>query len=753
MTLPRNLHRYLIGFALGLLCVWPAAAQTTAPAAGEGKKIVAIEFEGLDSIKSENLLPLLKLKVGEAYSADAGRDDIRTLFSTGNFTDELKVQTVERDGGVAVVFHVRENPIINKIGVVGNQKIPSDRIVGALPVREGQIFKNQTAREVQEAVYKLYRAKGYSQTQVIVNPTDVTNFSVNLQILVNEGTKIEVDKVVIRGNSAFGNSRLKWQMNTKGSWGPFDNYYDETAFQDDLKTLEQFYQQRGYFDVRAQRGQFVYNESKGTVTPVVEIDEGVQYKVGTIEARGVTLFNQINLLIFFDSLHGRAFKAASFQKAVEKVRKLYADEGYLLTEITPKPTLKPEIGEVDFTLEVNEKTRVYVGEVKVEKTPIPRDAKPGIFDRFYGRISPEVKEEVIRREARLKSGEVYREYLEVRTVERLRNLEIFDRVEAYSEPTDREDVRNMVIKAKEGITGNVAAGVGFGDASGAFVFGSYTERNLFGDARDLRVQASLGTRITNISVSYLDRYFRGTETSMEANLFRTSFQRTGYDETHTGTSVEFGKPINEFLREYLRFRLEYVNLDKNDDDIEEHLGSYPVATIRGRYVLDTRDDNLWPTKGYRAGAGLEVGAADGLLVKFTGEYSRYWKVYRDWVYALNVEAGLLPYDASQIGLSERFFMGGSADLRGFKFRGAGPKLLVQNELRFPLYDNLSGLFFVDAGMLDRSGFSLSSPRASAGFGLRYNVRYVDVALDFAGAFLKQSGDDTQFVHFRLGSLF
>ncbi|MFH0794154.1 MAG: POTRA domain-containing protein, partial [bacterium] len=360
MILPSTPHRFLIGFALGLLCACLASAQTTAPSADEGKKIVAIEFEGLDSVKAENLLPMLKLKAGETYSAEAARDDIRTLFSTGNFTDEFKVETSPRDNGVAVKIRLRENPVISKISVIGNQKIPSDRIISVLPVREGQIFKNQTGREIQEAVYKLYRVKGYAQTQVLVNPTDVTDYSVNLQIFVNEGTKIEVDKVVLRGNDAFGDFRLKWQMSTKGSWGPFDNYYDETGFQDDLKTLEQFYQARGYFDAKARRGQFAYNEKKGTVTPVVEIEEGVQYRVGTVDVQGVTMFNRVNILIFFDSLRGKPFKATSFQKAVEKVHKIYADQGFLLTEIVPKPTMKPETGVVDFMLDINEKTRVYV---------------------------------------------------------------------------------------------------------------------------------------------------------------------------------------------------------------------------------------------------------------------------------------------------------------------------------------------------------------------------------------------------------
>jgi len=150
-----------------------------------------------------------------------------------------------------------------------------------------------------------------------------------------------------------------------------------------------------------------------------------------------------------------------------------------------------------------------------------------------------------------------------------------------------------------------------------------------------------------------------------------------------------------------------------------------------------------------------------------GSYAWYWKVYGDVVYALNLEAAMLPYDAEKVGITERFFLGGTEDLRGFRFRGAGPKdpgeddmaiggstkILVQNELRYPVYKALKGVVFVDAGTLSRHAFDLDSLRLSAGLGIRLEFPVLRLSLDFAKAILKEDDDDTRLVHFKIGSTF
>jgi hemolysin activation/secretion protein len=147
----------------------------------------------------------------------------------------------------------------------------------------------------------------------------------------------------------------------------------------------------------------------------------------------------------------------------------------------------------------------------------------------------------------------------------------------------------------------------------------------------------------------------------------------------------------------------------------------------------------------------------------------------------------MPLNAQNVGISERLFMGGSGDMRGFASRGVGPvdrkndelhiggstKLLVQNELRFPIYRQLKGFVFVDAGMLGEKPFEIGSPRVSTGVGLRFSTakgrrygprwksgesdldlaRGLHVEASLGAPIVRSSNDITQILNFAFGSSF
>jgi len=85
--------------------------------------------------------------------------------------------------------------------------------------------------------------------------------------------------------------------------------------------------------------------------------------------------------------------------------------------------------------------------------------------------------------------------------------------------------------------------------------------------------------------------------------------------------------------------------------------------------------------------------------------------------------------------------------------GGATKILLQNELRYPIYKNIKGVAFVDLGTLDREYLQLGELRLSSGLGLRLTLPYFYLSLDFAYPHVKQDEDDTQLVHFKLGTSF
>jgi outer membrane protein assembly factor BamA len=261
----------------------------------------------------------------------------------------------------------------------------------------------------------------------------------------------------------------------------------------------------------------------------------------------------------------------------------------------------------------------------------------------------------------------------------------------------------------------------------------------------------------------------GSDLEFETEAFYEQFGRIGYDETHAGASAGVAHPWRDDGRWRVRLKAYHVDLDADDPgETEEDLdGDYAVAALAPSFVWDKRDDERFPTSGYRWNVGLEGGYADGTLAKFSVGAEDYFSLPRGFVFASLFSFGFMPFDADEVGISERYFLGGSDSLRGFRYRGAGPHdakdddvaiggasaLLWQNELRYPVTKDFSVLAFQDIGLIERDAIEFGKVRASAGAGARYRIRPVTVAVDLGWAFSKDSDDETEVFHIRLGSRF
>jgi outer membrane protein insertion porin family len=114
------------------------------------------------------------------------------------------------------------------------------------------------------------------------------------------------------------------------------------------------------------------------------------------------------------------------------------------------------------------------------------------------------------------------------------------------------------------------------------------------------------------------------------------------------------------------------------------------------------------------------------------------------VFAYGVRVGLLRRREGEDFRSEQFKTGGGTTVRGFNQDRLGPLdqagnptggdgvLILNSELRFPVYKFFEGVGFVDAGNVYRrlGEFDPFDLRASYGFGLRVRTPYILLRFDF-----------------------
>ena len=764
----RLFHSRAVGLCITALILATLVANTPAQNSASGPTIVSVEFLGLSTRTPEEATRLIQSRTGTALDQAKVTADLKRLAKAG-MVGQAKVR--QGEGGMILTFIVEENATLEAVRFVGNTNIETRELDKVVRTRPDDLVTQETVQKARERVLEEYRRRGYMRVQVRADLAEGDAGKKVLQIYVNEGQKIRVEDVTIRGNEFFGSLRLRVELETKGSWMFFDSYYDESAFERDLDAIRALYLGAGFFDVRVSRGEFSYSKAEKTVSPSIVIDEGPRYTFGKIGVEGNTIFTTEEIRNCFRSLEGKPFDGEEYADALDKAKDLYANAGFVTTQIGDRIE-KSGDGIVHFVLIVDERARARVGRILVQRREQIHDADPSWFGRIYSSVAPPVDSDVVLREVTLEPGDVYDKRKEQESVERLRRLRVFREVDIESRSTGDPAVRDVLVKVEEGVTGNIFLGLGYSESFGAYLWGNYTERNFLGKAGDLRVNVLAGTREINGTVSYLDRYLGNSDMSLYTEFHAISARRPGYQERNTGLQAELGVPINDVWKTYVRGRLEFVTLDDEDYDPDENFdGSYPVATVRWRFTHDTMRSEkvngmLMRAAGHQAGFGVEGGFADGPLVKLTANYEMAHRIGEKLVYMGDFRAGLMPFDALDVGPTERFYMGGTNDLRGFAFRGAGPhdsgdsdvplggatKLLARNEMHYPFFKQLAGVAFVDVGMLSRRPLSLESPRASAGLGLRLSLNNVQAGVDFAAPLNAQGDDQTRYFHFNLSSL-
>lgn len=727
-------------------------AKTPAPLTRE-LMIKNIDVAGMRKLEKDAILNRIVSKPGEAYSDEKLRDDVKALFKSGYFVN-VEVDRQITGSDVNLTYRVTEKPSIVEIVYEGNSEVKSDDLAESAGIKAYEILNMSKIKEATEKIQKLYEDKGFFLAKIDPVVEDVKkDETVRVVFKIKENEKVKVKKITILGAKKLSESTLKGNMITKeGGYFSFisgSGAYKQEAFDRDTQALRYVYYNQGYIQAKIDRPQVYVTPDKKSIYITMRVEEGEQYTVGEIDFGGDVLFAKDELFETIKLTPGKIFAYDVLYKDLSDLQAKYGDLGYAFANVIPRTRINDKELKVDLLFEFDKGNKVYLGQINVIGNTKTRD-------------------KVVRRELKIREGELYNETRRRQSLENVQRLGFFEEVNfKTSTSPDKPDILNMDIMVKERNTGQIQLGAGYGTVTGFTLQGSVNQTNFLGKGQNLGASLNISNTGSYYNFTFTEPYFRDSLWSLGGELYQSSDTgRTTYDEFRTGGAVSMGHPLGEWWRGILRYKLDKTKLreveingvSQTDPDV------FPLETANGytsslttTLQYDTRNDRFMTSKGILTSFSYEYAGLGGDLryQKGTGIFRYFQNIFWDVVWRNSLTYGKIEsLDSSKKPpFNQLYLLGGPYSLRGYRpytvgkqvysnkaysdniakgltpeqaaeqamvFYGGQQQLMYQTELQFPLINEakIMGVVFYDIGQAEDT---LSSDRffADVGFGIRW----------------------------------
>jgi outer membrane protein insertion porin family len=671
-----------------------------------------IQVSGNRRIEADAVKAVIGTKVGDKLSQARLAEDIKRIYGLGFFHNVRVDVDRAAGGGALVTFEVEENPVIRQVSISGNTNIASDDIKQKLTITVGSTVDYPLLIENKQRIEAQYQAKGYYQAKVDYTLEPQGEGSVGVNFDVNEGKKLKLREVEFRGNKALSDRQLHGVMQTKvwtlTSWVTqmWDNsgLYAEPLFYQDLDKIQRLYMDQGY--IRVQVGEPDVAVSDEGIKVTVDISEGPQYRVGTVDVLGDETMDRDQLISLVQQKTGDVFSRSKLTGDVDHLRSFYGDRGFYDAAVNPITQVDPEKLTVSTNFEVKKGELYFVDGIDLHGNTRTKDS-------------------VVRRELTISEGDMYSTAAVATSKMRVQRLGYFEEVDIAAKPSDEPHRVAMAVDVVEKPTGSFSFGAGFGSVDGFIISGSVRQDNLFGTGRSLSAGVDLGSINKSFYLRFIEPYVLGSQASLALTGQSAASQYVDFEEKLTGASVNLSYPLDDSYtyasggysftgRKVTGFQaVQAASLLQR----EEFQGLTTSSLVTFSMRRDTRDDMRFPKSGGVSGLALEFAGLGGFsqFVRAEARTTQFYPLKRwvgfDSTFVFNSRIGyVLPLNSIsdftmpgcgqsdctslettpqvkflqdidkdlKLPLTERYFLGGigAFQLRGYKQRSLGPRRAI-----------------------------------------------------------------------------
>ena len=672
------------------------------------------------------------LKIGSEYRSSDIQSAVQNLARLKLF-NFIAVDTSIVGDGVFVTIIVDEAPLLKSIPQFqGNQKIKDKELKENINLRIGQVITDNVVFESRDKILQLYKNKSFYATTVRDSLAVDSLNKAELFFFIEEGIEPRIGNIVIEGNNAYSDDRIRKLMQNKPQGFLRSGKLDEKKLEEDIEKIRSFYRENGYLDVQVADPVIDVENNKFIIT--ITVQENRKYYIGTISFQGNSLFGlkELNDLLKYES--GDVYNVKKLEESQQDIMAAYADEGYIFCSIVPNEAVRDSVIDIEYRIS---------------------ESSPAIVKRVIITGNHSTRENVIRREIVTMPGERFRRSDLFRSMREIFNLGFFEDIQPSTGIPDDSGNLDLIyhVKEKEGVA-TVGAGISFSALDKLTGYFELSHPNLFGRGQRLYTKIEIGGRLTNLQLGFTEPWLFDTRTSVGFDIYYTSRFWDYYTKRDIGIS---GRVTFPFYLDYTRFgyalkteRTQIVDISSSYSAPSSGYSLYddtiPKWTIANTFsvIRDSRDYIFNPSSGSYLALRAEVAKkflfADVDYNQFTFEARTYFPIFWKFVLMGRIKAGVVT-SIDEVPLYERFYAGGVGDngVRGYSDRSLSPvlegrriggnALLINNlELKLKVSQSLAFLLFYDAGNAFESyeDINLHSLYRGVGAGVRIEMPMIGV---------------------------
>jgi outer membrane protein insertion porin family len=761
-SLPLYYLAKLLGGALGaraylIFLLLPVLLFHSVPAArAEGPNVTAIEIKGLKRIEEGAVRRRISQEVGLPLSPEKITEDIKNIYQTGYFED-VRVEAEPFEGGLKLIYVVKEKPSIIKISFSGNKELDDSKLKEQLTISTASIADAVLINDNAIKLRQFYESEGFGLAEVIPVVKYVGESEVTLTYLIKEGPKVKIKEIKFEGNKALKKGELKKAMKTSErgflSFITKKGFYKKSELEADLENIKDAYYNKGFIQVVVTGPILDFSKDRKWATVVFRISEGEQFKVSNVSISGNKVYSTEELMKKLEVRKGRPVSRKELRTDVINLTEKYAEKGYAVANVAPEviPDTAKRTAEVIYHIDEGD---IYsIGKIEIAGNVKTRDY-------------------VIRREVLLNEGDTFNSKLLKKSYQNINNLNFFDSVSLKPQPHPDKKQVDLDIDVAERATGFLSVGGGYSSVDKLIGTVDVSQGNLGGRGQYLKLRAELGGASSFYELTFREPWLFGKRLSLSTSIYKQNRDFVEYKREATGFELGLGKYLNEDWRTSATYRIEQATvsdiLEGASSVVLEQEGTHLTSSITPAIVRDTRDNYLDPHTGSRNSLSVTLAGLGG--------DNRFLKASLDSAWYIPVGAstialrGRYGYGTGIFGeplpLYERYYVGGIYTIRGLGFGEAGPRdpltgepigakneIIFNSDFIFPILPDLKlkGVVFFDAGQ----GFDTTPDniRYTTGLGVRWISPLGPIRVEWGYNLNPEEDEKASRFEFAFGSFF